>query len=250
MRVNEDLDTFVYTASHDLKAPMANIEGLLLLLEEQVEASEPLPGEPTGPLFIMLKDSLNRFKNVIRDLTDIAKVQRDVDGKAEKVVFKEVFSDVEANIKDLLQKEKVKIHADFENAGHIQFSKKNVYSIMYNLLSNSVKYGSPDRIPEITINTKETDAYVVLSVKDNGLGISKENLPKMFTLFKRFHSHVDGTGMGLYIIKRMMDNAGGSIKVESEEGKGTEFKLYFKKEKSQRGIDLKEKQLNKEEQYE
>ena len=68
----------------------------------------------------------------------------------------------------------------------------------------------------------------MLSVKDNGLGISKENITKLFILFKRFHSHVDGTGMGLYIVKRLMDNANGSINVISKEGEGTTFKLYFR----------------------
>jgi two-component system CheB/CheR fusion protein len=69
---------------------------------------------------------------------------------------------------------------------------------------------------------------VHLSVSDNGLGINSDNLSKVFTLFKRFHAHVEGTGMGLYIVKRMIDNAGGRIEVESCLDKGTTFNLYFK----------------------
>ncbi|MCC9138916.1 chemotaxis protein CheB [Pontibacter silvestris] len=232
LRVIEDLDTFVYTASHDLKAPVANIEGLLLLLEEQIDSTDPLPGEPTKPLFDMVKDSISRFKNVIKDLTDIAKVQRDVDGAAEIVDLEEVIINVKSNIQDMLQEGRAQLHTDFKDVAQINFSRKNLYSILYNLISNALKYRSPDREPEVFIKTKRLDGHILLSVEDNGLGMSEDNLSKMFTLFKRFHSHVDGTGMGLYIVKRMMDNSGGKIEVESEEGKGTTFTLYFKVDKA------------------
>ncbi|WP_187261389.1 chemotaxis protein CheB [Pontibacter beigongshangensis] len=230
LKVNNDLDTFVYTASHDLKAPVANIEGLILLLEDQMEEAGPLPGEPTQPLFDMIKDSIFRFKNVIKDLTDIAKVQRDVDGEAESVDLREVIENVKLTVHDMLEKEQATLHIDIEDAAKVNFSRKNMYSILYNLMSNAVKYSSPERRPEIYLRTEQVDGHVLLSVKDNGLGISQDNLTKMFTLFKRFHSHVDGTGMGLYIVKRMIDNAGGRIEVESEEGAGTVFKLYFRRD--------------------
>ncbi|MFD2515523.1 chemotaxis protein CheB [Pontibacter locisalis] len=227
-RVNADLDTFVYTASHDLKAPVANIEGLLLLLEDQIESMGPIPGEPTQPVFEMVKDAILRFKNVIKDLTDIAKVQRDIDGEIETVDLEKVFLEVKKSMQDQLSKEGAKVSFDFKNAPLVSFSKKNLYSILYNLLSNSVKYRSPKRKPEVVLQSERIDGHVLVTVRDNGLGFSKDNLSKVFTLFKRFHSHVDGTGMGLYIVKRLMSNAGGNIKVESEEKKGSTFKLYFR----------------------
>ncbi|WP_162053361.1 chemotaxis protein CheB [Pontibacter pamirensis] len=232
LKVNADLDTFVYTASHDLKAPVANIEGLLLLLEEQIESSDPLPGEPTKPLFEMTKDSIRRFKDVIKDLTDIAKVQRDVDSEAELVELEEVYKNVAANTQDMVSHAQAQLHTDFEEGTHVNFSRKNLYSILYNLVTNAIKYSSPDRQPQVRIKTEQVEDHVLLTVADNGLGVSEENVVKMFTLFKRFHSHVDGTGMGLYIVKRMMDNAGGRIEVESEEGKGTTFRLYFRNDKA------------------
>ncbi|MDX5422308.1 MAG: PAS domain-containing protein [Hymenobacteraceae bacterium] len=228
LKVNADLDTFVYTASHDLKAPVANIEGLVLLLEEQIETAGPLPGEPTQPVFEMVKDSIRRFKNVIKDLTDIAKVQRDVDGEAESVALEEVLATVKANLQDVTGAAGAQLEADFRDAAYINFSRKNLYSILYNLVSNAIKYRSPNRAPRVCLRSEKVEGYTLLTVQDNGLGISKENLSKMFTLFKRFHSHVDGTGMGLYIVKRMIDNANGRIEVESKEGQGTVFRLYFK----------------------
>ncbi|MBD1396365.1 PAS domain-containing protein [Pontibacter sp. JH31] len=230
LRVIEDLDTFVYTASHDLKSPIANIEGLMLLLEEQIAMAGPLPGEPTEPLFVMIKDSIARFKNVIRDLTDIAKVQRDVDGDAEPLSLEELYQTVYLSLKEEATKKHAVIKTDFSEAPAINFSRKNMYSILYNLVSNAIKYSSPDKQPEVQIKSSWDGKSLVLTVQDNGLGMNEEQQGKLFTLFKRFHSHVDGTGMGLYIVKRIIDNSGGEIKVDSKVGQGTTFRLYFKKE--------------------
>ncbi|WP_266202355.1 chemotaxis protein CheB [Pontibacter kalidii] len=229
LRVIEDLDTFVYTASHDLKTPISNIEGLILLLEDQVAAAGPIPGEPIQPVFEMMKGAICRFNNVIKDLTDIVKVQRDVDVEPEQVDVQEVFDEVRASMQEVIESENAGVSIDFSEAPHIRFSKKNLYSVLYNLINNAIKYKAEGRNPEVSLKTERVDGYVLLTVSDNGLGISKENLAKLFTLFKRFHAHVDGTGMGLYIVKRLVDNAKGYIKVRSEEGVGTTFELYFRR---------------------
>jgi signal transduction histidine kinase len=81
----------------------------------------------------------------------------------------------------------------------------------------------------VRISTEDAGDYVALCVKDNGLGISAEQQKKLFTMFKRFHDHVEGSGVGLYIVKRIIENAGGRIEVESTVGKGSEFTVYFPK---------------------
>jgi two-component system, chemotaxis family, CheB/CheR fusion protein len=226
LRVVQDLDTFVYTASHDLKSPVANVEGLVLLLEQELNEQDRLPAGHIQPIFEMIKDSLNGFKAVIEDLTDVARIQKDIPEEAEPVDLAEVLEQVKGNIPDLVAGEPVSFAIDFQ-VRTIHFSRRNLYSILYNLVSNAVKYRSPDRPPHIVLSTAWLNNQVVLTVTDNGLGLSPEYLPKLFTLFKRFHSHVEGTGMGLYIVKRMMDNAGGKIEVQSQEGRGTTFRLYF-----------------------
>lgn len=226
LRVIEDLDTFVYMASHDLKSPIANVEGLVYMLEEEMDAAESTAKDATLPVFTMIKESINRFKAVINDLTDIAKVQRDVDGEAELVDLKEILNLVRATIPDTLNEDKATFHLDLQ-VKHLHFSRKNLYSIFFNLINNAIKYRALDRAPEITLKTERDNKWIIVTVADNALGLSPEQVAKLFTLFKRFHTHVNGTGMGLYIIKRMMDNAGGKIEVQSEEGKGTTFTLYF-----------------------
>jgi signal transduction histidine kinase len=120
------------------------------------------------------------------------------------------------------------ITTDFSQVNTLHFSKKNLRSVVYNLLSNAVKYRYKNRASEIFLKTEKQNKYIVLSIADNGLGIHKHGKEKVFTMFKRFHDHVEGTGIGLYIVKRIMDNAGGKIEVESEVGKGTTFRMYFK----------------------
>jgi signal transduction histidine kinase len=95
-------------------------------------------------------------------------------------------------------------------------------------LSNAIKYAIPDQTPVIRISTDKTDDYALLRVEDNGLGINDHQKAKLFTMFKRFHNHVDGTGVGLYIVKRIIENAGGRIEVESQPGQGSIFTVYFK----------------------
>jgi signal transduction histidine kinase len=95
-------------------------------------------------------------------------------------------------------------------------------------LSNAVKYRFPGRKSEVYIKTEVINKYVVLTVRDNGLGIDPEKKDRIFKMFKRLHDHVEGSGVGLYIVKKIVENSGGMIEVESELGKGTEFKVYFK----------------------
>jgi signal transduction histidine kinase len=95
-------------------------------------------------------------------------------------------------------------------------------------VSNAIKYKAHDRDPIINIRTANSEGYIILTVEDNGLGVEESKIPQMFRMFKRLHDHVEGSGIGLYIVKRMIENNGGRIKVKSEVGKGTTFDVYFK----------------------
>lgn len=90
-----------------------------------------------------------------------------------------------------------------------------------------MKYSVREREGLILVKTEKQEGYVVLSVTDNGLGIPENQIERIFTMFKRYHTHVDGSGVGLYIVKRIIENAGGRIEVQSQEGKGSTFKVWF-----------------------
>ncbi|WP_018478655.1 sensor histidine kinase [Pontibacter roseus] len=226
-RVNKDLDNFVYTASHDLKAPINNIEGLMVALDETMQ-EKGLGHEEVSDIIRMIHDAIFRFKNALQDLTEVAKVQYEESAEHERVGFQEILEDVRLSIKDLITKYDATIEEDFSATPDIVFSRKNLRSILYNLVSNSIKYSSPERKPEISISTASQEGFTVLTVRDNGLGLRKEDQQKVFVMFKRLHAHVEGTGVGLAIVKRIVENCDGRIEFESELGKGSVFRILLK----------------------
>lgn len=220
--INNDLDNFIYTASHDLKAPIANLEGLTTLLTQRLESK--MNAEEKKMMGLM-DVSISKFKRTIGDLTEITKAQKEVTLEKDHISFQTMLEDVQAEWGSPLPDD-IKIITHFD-VPEIKYAKKNLRSILYNLVSNAIKYRAPERPLLIHINTAKKEGCTELTIADNGLGIRAENLPRLFTMFKRFHTHVEGSGIGLYIIKRIIENNGGQIKVESEEGKGTTFRILF-----------------------
>ena len=227
-RSNNDLDNFVYTASHDLKAPVSNIEGLIYTLEDILPDGKLL-GE-YKPVLEMIKRSIRQFKNTIQELSDITKVQKNLELDSEKIHIVEVMEEVKESISSLIKESGAIIEEHIEKE-HLVFSRSSFKSIVYNLLSNALKYRNPARIPIIKIAVYDEGRYTLLTVEDNGLGIKEEQLNKVFLMYKRLHSHVEGSGIGLYIVKRMVENEGGKIEVSSKEGVGTKFTVFFPKNK-------------------
>lgn len=223
--INKELDNFIYTASHDLKAPISNIEGLISMLSK----NEVYQDEAIKRIIDFMIKSTDRFKKTISDLTEVSRVQKESGDNKEEVNLYEVIEEVKETIPDLIDSAEAFLCLEFKEVEMVKFSRKNLRSVFYNLISNSIKYKSPERSPNITISTRNEGDYIVIAIKDNGLGMKEVNKDKIFTLFKRLHTHVEGTGVGLYIVKRIIENEGGRIEVESRENIGTTFNLYIKK---------------------
>lgn len=224
IRINNDLDNFIYTASHDLKAPISNIEGLAMALSEELEQRKD--NEGSRELLKMINQSIQRFKTTIQDLSDITKIQKNISEDLEDVDMAEVIAETTEDIKNLIEASKADIRVYCPGI-QVRFSRINLKSVMYNLLSNAIKYRSPERALKIEVFCTEDSTYTMLEVSDNGLGISKHSKDKVFGMFKRAHTHVEGTGVGLYIVKRIVENYGGKVVLESEEGVGTTFRVYI-----------------------
>jgi signal transduction histidine kinase len=226
--VNSDLDNFVYTASHDLKGPIINIESLVKLLIPRLEKVEKFEAT-IKPLTDMIFTSVDRFKNTIRDLSEITKVQRGQPQDVEPVDLGKVVQEVKLDLALQIEEADAEITLEVNECPQVQFSAKNIRSIVYNLLSNALKYRSPQRRPQIAVSCRAQAEYLVLEVSDNGLGMDLSEKQSPFKMFKRLHSHVEGTGIGLYIVKRILDLAEGKIEVESQVDKGTTFWVYLKR---------------------
>jgi signal transduction histidine kinase/PAS domain-containing protein len=224
-RTNVDLDNFVYTASHDLKAPISNLEGLLTTLREELP---PQAGssEVTYILHLM-QDSIARFTRTLSLLTDVTKLQHTFSESPAPVALVPLIEDVRLDLALLLEQVDGRLHVDVAATPTLTFSEKNLRSVVHNLLSNAFKYHDPARPAAVTIRSRAEASYLVLEVQDNGLGLDLSGDHELFSLFRRFHTHVEGTGVGLHMVKKLVENAGGKIEVASKLGQGSTFSVYF-----------------------
>ncbi|MDF7811389.1 ATP-binding protein [Hymenobacter sp. YC55] len=227
-RINVDLDNFIYTASHDLRAPITNIEGLVhaihTALPDDLECAQTI-----APLLAMMQESVERFKRTIDYLSDVIKLQKEHEQSPTPLELATVVEDVRQDLLPLIQATTAHLDVAVDSCFTVKFSAKNLRSVVYNLLSNALKYRSPDRTPHVQIRCGQEGAFTVLTVQDNGLGIKSSQQQDLFTMFRRFHDHVEGNGIGLYMVKRIVENAGGRIEVASELGQGSTFSVYFRR---------------------
>ncbi len=226
--INSDLDSFVYTASHDLKAPITNIQGLQQLLRDEIADTELARNLDAERVLDMIDVSLVRFMNTINDLADIARVQRGDQDALEAIDIPSVVDAILLDLAPEIKRTQATFTRHFDDCRLFPFAPKNIRSVIYNLLSNALKYRDPSRAPEITLTCGSVDGHQVLTVADNGLGMDLRGDHKLFNIFTRLHDHVEGTGVGLHIVKRILENNGGRIEVDSTVGVGSTFRVYVK----------------------
>lgn len=224
-KAKKDLDTFVYTASHDLKAPISNLQALVSALE--ADLNDNAKKEGVADILKMIHESTERFTQVLNDLSVTGKAQSEETESPSQVHFAELVEEVKTSMLDQIEREKAVFLEDFSGAPSIKFSKKNLRSILYNLISNAIKFRSTNRNPEVRVCTYKHKGHVEIVVQDNGIGMHADQKEKVFQIYSRLHDHVEGTGVGMNIVKQIVDNNGGRIEVDSEPGKGSAFKVFL-----------------------
>jgi PAS domain S-box-containing protein len=237
MQRNKDLEQFAYIVSHNLRAPVANIIGYADALQNM-----DLDETETNDMMQGLSVSAQKLDEVIIDLNNILQVKRDSCKNKEQVVFSKIIKDIQLSICHLVQKEKAVFRLDFSEVESVVTQKSYLYSILYNLITNSIKYRQPHLEPIIEIKSKKTPSGMALVIQDNGLGIdlNKKN-GQVFGLYRRFHPQVaDGKGMGLFMVKTQVETLGGKIFIESEVNKGTTFTIQFDHSEDRGHINIKQ----------
>ncbi len=220
---NQDLEQFSYIVSHNLRGPVANMIGLA-----EVAKTTLLTEDEEMMVRNELFNSATKLDNVIKDINLILQVKNHINEKRETINFTELIKDIKIAINAQLKKDGVKITCDFLEVGEVYSIRSYFYSIFYNLISNSIKYRRPNVAPVVTITSKKVNNNIEISIQDNGLGIDLENTGSdIFGLYKRFHFHTEGRGVGLYMVKTQVESLGGKIEVTSEINKGTCFKMIF-----------------------
>ena len=231
-RINEELDNFVYTASHDLKAPISNLEGLLNLLYEK---SVGKLSERLLPLFQMMKKQVESLKDIIHDLSDVGRIQRDAVENFEVVDIAQIYEEFEITHQELIEKTGVEIHTIFKQS-QVFFSIRLLRSLLHNLLENAIKYRGANRKPYVKVKTYQEMDDFVLTVEDNGIGIEPEYINNIFGMFTRYNRDQDGTGIGLYMVKRIAEKYQGKVEVTSQVGKGSLFKVVLALQRNEQRV--------------
>ncbi|MFV8342004.1 PAS domain S-box protein [Flavobacterium sp. XS2P39] len=225
---NKNLEQFSFILSHNLRAPVANILGLVNLLDSE----EYLP-EVKETFLKEISDNVNRLDNIILDLNNILQVKSNISLHKVPVDLENLVNSINLGIQNLVQKEQVQIITRFKDAPEFKTVRSYLHSIFFNLITNSIKYRKQDLSPVIEIYSEKNKGGIKITYKDNGLGIDLAKKGKnIFGLYQRFHLHIEGKGMGLFMVKTQVELLGGKINVLSEVGKGTQFILEFKNEYS------------------
>jgi signal transduction histidine kinase len=223
---NDSLDSFVYRVSHDLKAPIINISSLLTLVKKKVSPDDKFMNQTLG----FIDDSVKKLQNTIHDLLEVSRIERNLLGEIEEVNLNELLADINVEFGELIRSNEAIIKTDFTEGGYVvDFAKANMKSILSNMVSNAIKYKSPHRKPVIKLSTTMEGDFLKLKIEDNGIGIDlNRHGDNLFKMFSRFHSHVEGSGVGLYIVHKLITENGGNIKIESDLSRGSTFNIYFK----------------------
>ena len=221
---NKDLKQFSYITSHNLRAPMSNLTGLLNLIED-IEIEDPELNE----IINGFSKSTHLLNETIEDLTKVMIIKDKTSIQNENISLKEIFENVFTQLSNQIESNKPILKLNLDSVSVVNGNKAYLESILLNLLTNSLKYKSKERIPKISITAHQIDNFTKLTFKDNGIGIDlKRNKDKIFGLYQRFHDYPDSKGLGLYLVKSQVEAMKGTINIESKVNKGTTITLTFK----------------------
>ena len=217
-RSNQDLERFAFAASHDLQEPLRTVISYLQLFRRKHQNVE---GEAKEFLDFAV-DGTKRMKQLLDGLLKYSTLKRSEDD-FELVDLNDILFLVKANLANKIKRSKAQI--DAMNLPSIEGDKTQLMQLFQNLISNAIKFVPEGRTPHITLVAKDMGTDVCIELKDNGLGIDKIYHSKIFELFQQLNSraYYQGSGIGLAICQRIVNHHSGSIRVESELGKGTTF---------------------------
>ena len=228
-RKTKDLELFLYRSAHDLKAPLSSAEGLLNLIKQEDI------NESVLSLTSMLDTTLDRGNKVIENLM----LASEISEKKEDIIFidfKKIIYNVLKSLKGIEGYDTIDFKINISNTIQYYSSVELIHSLFQNLIQNAIKYRvlkNHQHKPIIIIEVKEIKNAIKIKISDNGIGILKKNLSKIFNLYFRENTEdIPGSGLGLYIVKNIVEGLNGEIKVTSKINEGTCFKLKLKKAKT------------------
>lgn len=217
-----DYESLIDSISHDIKNPLTS----LLLSIDMLNNVGAEDKAQFKTLLKIVKNGVLKVSDIINDLTEARKEEHKYKAIEELLVFENILEDVQLALLDDIKNTDARIKKQLE-VSEIVFPRRQLRSIVYNLVNNAIKFKSPERKPEIFISTTRQDNFIFISVKDNGIGIEPAKQEEVFSKYFRIEQTVEGSGIGLYLVKSLVTNAGGKIMLESQLNVGTEVKIYL-----------------------
>ncbi|MDY6971490.1 MAG: ATP-binding protein [Thermodesulfobacteriota bacterium] len=219
---NAELETFVYSVSHDLKTPLVTINGFIGALMEDFGDSLSEEGQKH---FAYINDAVGKMEILINELMELSRIGRVAEQKRE-LSFASIIEESMAIFEHQIREKNIAVTIE-KNLPNIYGERKRLLQIMENLLSNAIKYiGKENPAPRIKVGVQQQDGSCVFFIQDNGIGIDERHFEKIFQVFQRLPDAKkvgEGTGIGLAIVKRIIETHGGRIWLTSEPGKGSAF---------------------------
>ncbi len=222
---NKELEEFAYVASHDLQEPLRMVNAFLGLIEKRY--SDKLDNK--GRQYISFaSDGAKRMRQIILDLLEFSRIGKTEDSK-EVINVNELLKEVLVLSQKQIKESRAIVN--FENLPSVVSYKTPLRQVFQNLVNNSLKYHVQGTSPVVNISAEESESEWQFAINDNGIGIKSEYFKTIFVIFQRLHNkdQYSGTGIGLAVCKKIIENLGGTIWVESEEGKGSTFYFTIKK---------------------
>ncbi|MFM7768987.1 MAG: sensor histidine kinase, partial [Bacteroidota bacterium] len=215
-KINLELDHFVYSISHDLRAPLLSIKGIMHVLLNNNNLDTQ-----TREFLNLADTSATRLDGTIQEILEYSRNSR-LELKLEQVDLKELFMSAYTDLKFSIE-EQVDFQINISGENTVQLDRARLNVLIKNIVGNSLKYKSADRNPFVHVDLRNANGWLDVSVRDNGEGISAEHLPHVFEMFYRATTNSVGTGLGLYICKEIVQKLGGRIQVNSVLNQGTEI---------------------------
>lgn len=223
-RLNAQIETLKYALAHDIRQPISALtliaQGLLIAHKK----NNPVQFEKC---IKTLKESAKRLDGLVEDFTSIKGEENGQFIKGGALNIEVICEDILTALRKEISEKKIKVTTDLK-VTNIVFPRNSLRSVFYNIIYNAVKFSDPKKTSEIRITTEAIRGYVMLCVEDNGLGIPLEHQRRVFEKSSRLSKKIPGTGMGLYVVQKMIEDNAGMIKLESKEEEGSTFKIYFK----------------------
>ncbi|HEX2786563.1 MAG TPA: PAS domain S-box protein [Ignavibacteria bacterium] len=221
---NKELQEFAYIISHNLRAPVVNLEALVSLYDKQNPDADD-----NHEILDNFEYCIKQLKETLEDLIQVVSINSDKTFKREKIQFEKLLNDIKSSLYTQLKEANADVRIDFESAPAINYPYSHLHNIVINLITNSIKFRSPFRPLKISVSTEKVNGYINLKYSDNGIGFNYEKYKdRVFGLYQRFHEGKEGKGLGLYLINSILREMDGKLNIWSKENEGTRFDIFLK----------------------